>query len=84
MYQKFYERNLRMIQNTERVDEWMSSMINKMSLVEETTNEGWVHQIVSRILKLVIYNFFMKLILFIYLYFVSNNIQFCEKKIMDT
>ena len=83
MYQKFYERNLRMIQNTERVDEWMSSMINKMSLVEETTNEGWVHQIVSRILKLVIYNFFMKLILFIYLYFVSNNIQFCEQKIMD-
>ena len=84
MYQKFYERNLRMIQNTERVDEWMSSMINKMSMVEDTTNEGWVHQIVSRILKLVIYNFFMKLILFIYLYFVSNNIQFCEKKIMDT
>ena len=58
----------------------MSSMINKMSMVEDTTNEGWVHQIVSRILKLVIYNFFMKLILFIYLYFVSNNIQFCEKK----
>ena len=84
MSQKFCERNLRMIQNTERVDEWMSSMINKMSMVEETTNEGWVHQIVSRILKLVIYNFFMKLILFIYLYFVSNNIQFCEKKIMDT
>ena len=39
MYQKFYERNLRMIQNTERVDEWMSSMINKMSMVEDATNE---------------------------------------------
>ena len=78
MYQKFYERNLRMIQNTERVDEWMSSMINKMSMVEDTTNEGWAHQIILRI-----YDFFREtefVYLFLFAVNISNNIQLCEKK----
>ena len=60
IFQNLCERNLRMIQNTERVDEWMSSMITKMSMVEDTTNEVMHNLLVTYFHEFQIYKHFSR------------------------